>query len=163
MTSSRSWTTTLGFALLAAAHLHWTFLAIMGGIPVFVAVLAVEGLAFAAVAWRADLLRWGAAAALAMELAGILLLGIGGISLAFNLVIVVGLALLAWRKALAPGAYVAALGLILYAARDLMAGDTFLLAGLVLGIAGWSAVSWAAFVAREKEEAIGAEDARSSA
>ena len=136
---------TLSFALLALAHLDWARLAFAGGLSVFGAALAVEALAFGALAARPAWLRPLALVAIACELAGILLLGIGGLALAFNLLIVAGLALVAWRAAVAPGAYVMLTGYVLYAAGHLLDGQTFLLLGLALCIGAWAILSWSAF------------------
>ena len=147
----------IGFVLLTLAHLDWARLALTGGLPLFGAALLVEALAFAALAWRPALARPAALVAIACEITGILILGFVGLSLAYNLVIVAGLALVAWRASFAPGAYVAVAGYGLYGANAVANGETFLLLGLVLAFAGWAIVSWTAFAARQPSVATSAD------
>lgn len=137
---------TLSFLLLALAHADWARLAFSGGLALFAAALAVEAATFALLAIKSAWLRPLAAVAIACELAGIAILGVGGMQLLYNLVVIAGLALLAWRATLAPGAYALLAGYALFTSTSLLAGETFLLLGLALCVVAWATLSWIAFV-----------------
>lgn len=150
---------TLALALLVLAHLDWARLAFAGGLAAGGALLLVEAGTFAALAValrRASRpLAVGALlAAAAVEALGILALGVGGFGLLANLGIVAGILLCAWGArrsatlgALRHGAPVVAAGLAAYAARDALAGQWFLMPGLLLALAGWTLLAWRALTA----------------